>query len=689
MVTSGKQDIHLTINPEITFFKKVYKKYSNFSMELNEITSIQSPNYNNIISFIINYGDALYRCYLEIELPSIAFTDKYITNSEYIKKKNIDKNYNNELYIASKIEYDNLKNYIDIQIEIYRNLYSLLQTDNISIIELHNLVSSFLNKSNIDQYINKIDNDIYNKINISGYILSINEITSSNTILNTLEIMYNSMIYYLKLINKKKNNYLEKINDIDNGNIKWNYTKYLGHQFFQYFSLEIGGQEIQKYSNDVLHIHQMHNIKEEYMANYNKLIGNTDDLYTYNKNTKGNKKILVPLIFWFNKDPGGCLPLVSLQYSTVVINTKINNIIDLICFQDYESDYIELLEIVQSYTKQNNIKIDEQLIYKEYTINNDTITYHCLYINDILLKYKFPDLTTNEINIILDNGILYTSSELETLTGYNRYSNQKIMNKYHWIKFMLDIKNTKYNEFSFKIAGYYPYIDYNIYYSIFDNPKIKLIGEFIFFDDTEREKFANNKLDYIIEEYKEDIFDIKNIENNKISYDCELSFDNLCKELMWYIQPKVFINGLSEYSQNLNLIFDTNILLESDMIQEQSLIFNQLESLIKDLDMNYYENVCSYKYLNNILPKGIYYKSFCLYPEESQPSGTINFRYIKSKHYSVILNDQFTTEYYNFLKNIYNSNNYYINNKNGFLLKFIAKAYSNISISNGKFFVNF
>ena len=41
IVTSGKQDIYLTINPEITFFKKVYRRYTNFALELKEISPEQ------------------------------------------------------------------------------------------------------------------------------------------------------------------------------------------------------------------------------------------------------------------------------------------------------------------------------------------------------------------------------------------------------------------------------------------------------------------------------------------------------------------------------------------------------------------------------------------------------------------------------------------------------------------------
>ena len=59
LVAYGAQDIYLTGNPQITFFKNVYKKYSNFSMEyielpfnvINDIT-ISRPNITTIY-FII------------------------------------------------------------------------------------------------------------------------------------------------------------------------------------------------------------------------------------------------------------------------------------------------------------------------------------------------------------------------------------------------------------------------------------------------------------------------------------------------------------------------------------------------------------------------------------------------------------------------------------------------------------
>ena len=54
IVTSGKQDIYLTINPEITFFKKVYRRHTNFSIELIKVNSENTSEFNNISVFSLS-----------------------------------------------------------------------------------------------------------------------------------------------------------------------------------------------------------------------------------------------------------------------------------------------------------------------------------------------------------------------------------------------------------------------------------------------------------------------------------------------------------------------------------------------------------------------------------------------------------------------------------------------------------
>ena len=122
IVTSGKQDIYLTINPEITFFKKVFRRYTNFSLELIEFLPDYPPNYNSQVTFNINKGDAIHRCYLEVELDKMIFEDDLITNETYISRKELLKSNNQKLQKQWYDIYINLKNYVDIEIVLYRNL---------------------------------------------------------------------------------------------------------------------------------------------------------------------------------------------------------------------------------------------------------------------------------------------------------------------------------------------------------------------------------------------------------------------------------------------------------------------------------------------------------------------------------------------------------------------------------------
>ena len=242
------------------------------------------------------------------------------------------------------------------------------------------------------------------------------------------------------------------------------------------------------------------------------------------------------------------------------------------------------------------------------------------------------------------------------------------------------ININKYNTFSYKIASYYPFINYNLYYSLINNPQIKLICETIYFDNDEREKFANSKLEYIIETFEENVFNIKNLDN----FDCELSFNSLSKELLWFIQPQIYIDKFSEYGQNTNLLYDNTLYFNNPIIDTQNLLFDQINVLLPDVDINYYNYFLSYKYLNNILPIGIYYQSFCLFPEESQPSGCINFRQIKGKQYIIAFNKDFIQEYNTILYQLYNNyNNNIINNKKSFNLTFISKNYNLLIIHKG------
>ena len=72
LVAYGAQDIYLTGNPQITFFKVVYRRHTNFSMESIEQTFNGNPDFGKKVSCTISRnGDLIHRVYLQTSLPEV------------------------------------------------------------------------------------------------------------------------------------------------------------------------------------------------------------------------------------------------------------------------------------------------------------------------------------------------------------------------------------------------------------------------------------------------------------------------------------------------------------------------------------------------------------------------------------------------------------------------------------------
>ena len=67
LVAYGAQDIYLTGNPQITFFKVVYRRHTNFSMEAIEQTWNGTSSTGRCTATISRNGDLVHRMYLEID----------------------------------------------------------------------------------------------------------------------------------------------------------------------------------------------------------------------------------------------------------------------------------------------------------------------------------------------------------------------------------------------------------------------------------------------------------------------------------------------------------------------------------------------------------------------------------------------------------------------------------------------
>ena len=72
LVAYGAQDIYLTGNPQITFFKIVYRRHTNFALESIEQTFNGNADFGKKVTCSISRnGDLISRIYLRVEVPTV------------------------------------------------------------------------------------------------------------------------------------------------------------------------------------------------------------------------------------------------------------------------------------------------------------------------------------------------------------------------------------------------------------------------------------------------------------------------------------------------------------------------------------------------------------------------------------------------------------------------------------------
>jgi hypothetical protein len=77
LVAHGKQDVYLTGNPQMTWFKMVYRRYTNFAIESQPMYFDGTPDFGKRITCLVpRRGDLLGQIILEVTLPAITLTDK-------------------------------------------------------------------------------------------------------------------------------------------------------------------------------------------------------------------------------------------------------------------------------------------------------------------------------------------------------------------------------------------------------------------------------------------------------------------------------------------------------------------------------------------------------------------------------------------------------------------------------------
>jgi hypothetical protein len=87
LVSYGAQDIYISGNPQITFWKVLFKRHTNFAMESIEVTFNGQADFNKRVTAIINRNaDLMYRTYVQVVLPAVDLSAANTAVSTYVKR---------------------------------------------------------------------------------------------------------------------------------------------------------------------------------------------------------------------------------------------------------------------------------------------------------------------------------------------------------------------------------------------------------------------------------------------------------------------------------------------------------------------------------------------------------------------------------------------------------------------------
>jgi hypothetical protein len=593
----GSKNLFLTGNPSITFFRSVYKRYTNFSIESKSVHFDNGINFDRVSTVEIpTNGDLISKMYLQLIIPKVKL-ENFINEN-----KNIEGEY--ELY---KRKYNAIKRFIKLNMIAFREAYNEYLPENINSSEniiiainkifndekyTHNPIftdedpylivedeenitrSSFstneeevlfllkeeysyiwLNE-NLEEYLKNEDytNDeileqanidaedysdrqslkIFESCNIKKTIENFDNIDSKFDVINSL----NETIINIQELDKFWADIVkEKKIDYEesiNNNIKFAWVDNLGTSLIDYIEIELNGMVLDRQYGMWLDIWKELTIDNKKIDSYNIMIGNVPELTTFDKTVKPEYKLMIPLNFWFNKNYSVAFPLVSLRDQNLKLNVK----------------------------------------FRKFS--------ECSYIDEnSIIKFKFSNNTDFKLDDLINEDIL-------------------------------------------KLNG-------------------NLVCDYVFLDENERRLFAQTKHKYLIEQVYLEKFD--NIREKEFLVNLEFLIP--LKELVWILQSNKYIKKINDGTK---LEWNKYEINNKNPILKTELLFNDWTRTM-EMDYKYYNYIQPLKYHTRTPKKGVNLYSFSLNPESYNPSGHCGIKYITDKRMkfsfdeSVFVDDNTATLY--------------------------------------------
>jgi len=289
LVAYGAQDIYLTGNPQITFFKVVYRRHTNFAMEAIEQTFNGSADFGKKVTCTVSRnGDLVSRMYLEAELPAVnANTGSSVWASKVghqlvknveveVGGQRVDKHYADWLEVWSQLTTPDSKS------TGYAGMVDNSTAATGTFVDAVAQTDSGLNLATGAQNITATQVDL----NIGAYTLAV---TDDGTNITDVTFTHTAGTYTADAVSGNSST-SATINLKKGGTV----IKQLDGTTDNVVTIAVDGADIKVTSTGFLD----------------------------GSKAVAAKRLYVPLQFWFCRNPGLALPLIALQYHEVKVNME-------------------------------------------------------------------------------------------------------------------------------------------------------------------------------------------------------------------------------------------------------------------------------------------------------------------------------------------------------------------------------
>jgi len=442
------ESLFLNGTPEITFFKTIYRRHTNFSIESIPINFDDTVQFNSINTVKIEQtGDLMHNVYLQVYLPQINLFRTTLPDPTEFQI----------LYNTTVTNYNTTTNFMQVNRDAYVKAYNIFIAENNAQNATADMIAAIklsFSKTNVkpmqDLLISTPKSPFtYNEISMLAISEGFDASSSKDALFKALSIGIDKSVKTQKFFYYQMYDADIALQDATNKHIKFAWVKRIGHFIAEYIDVKIGGHSIDKQYGSWINIWYELTANRNIEETYFKLIGNVSELTTFNREVKPAYILKIPLNFWFCRFSGLAIPIITLEYHNVTFEVNFRS------FQ--ELCYIESGTLIEYSLSPGGVTLEEAPdIIPSITLNaNLLIDFYYLdtqerkrfaqssheYLIEQVQMVQTPNITQQSIQVLLNNFVHPTKEVIWIAQNTSYTMNNDGTNECRWDNYSMDIAN--------------------------------------------------------------------------------------------------------------------------------------------------------------------------------------------------------------------------------------------------------